>query len=95
MLIDYQKAYDSVPHLWVNKILELYNIGVVKQGLMNQLMPSWWTQLKLPHAGGVIKTEDVYFKQGIFKVICCRPSSFASPWYLSLICSNDPKLVTC
>ena len=36
MLIDYQKSYDSVPHLWVNKILELYNIGAVKQGLMNQ-----------------------------------------------------------
>ena len=32
--IDYKKTYDSVPHTWLSKVLELYKIDMTCSGIL-------------------------------------------------------------
>eukprot|EP00957_Ditylum_brightwellii_P047477 3605718-Ditylum_brightwellii.AAC.1 len=57
--IDYQKAYDSVPHLWIKQVLRLYKISPIICNFIETLIPFWHTQLNLHHAGGTISTTDI------------------------------------
>ncbi|KAI5720807.1 hypothetical protein M8J77_011910 [Diaphorina citri] len=44
--IDYQKAYDSVPHTWLIKVLKLYKIHPKIVNLLETLMQNWRTILR-------------------------------------------------
>lgn len=65
--IDYQKAFDSVPHSWLIRVLELYKVapGIVKT--LRHLMTSWETVLHLYHSEGSIQSQPVPIKRGIFQ----------------------------
>ena len=76
MWIDYQKAYDSVPHSWVTEILEIYKIDVVTRGFIAALIPLWRTRIRLQHKNGVIETEEIFFLQGIFQGDSLSPLIF-------------------
>jgi hypothetical protein len=43
--IDYKKAYDSVPHSWIFKILQIYKIHQSICALVQQSMQHWTTVL--------------------------------------------------
>lgn len=43
--IDYQKAFDSVPHSWLMEILKIYKINEQTIDLLRHLMGSWRTTL--------------------------------------------------
>jgi hypothetical protein len=43
--IEYRKAFDSVPHSWLIRILEIYNIDPVIIDSLQQLMKKWTTTL--------------------------------------------------
>ena len=70
--IDYRKAYDSVPHSWVLKVLSMYKIaGNVQQFLRNS-MSSWRTVLTLQgHTIG-----SVAINRGIFQGDAMSPLLF-------------------
>ncbi|KAI5731448.1 hypothetical protein M8J77_010139 [Diaphorina citri] len=45
--VDYQKAYDSVPHAWLLKVLELYKVHPKIIKLLGNLMNTWRTAIHL------------------------------------------------
>lgn len=66
--IDYLKAYDSIPHTWLIKVLEIYKVhpNIVK--FLKATMKHWNTELiiKLPNKT-ILKTQKICFKTGIFQ----------------------------
>ena len=47
MWIDYQKAYDSVPHSWIKHMMKLYKIDKTITNFITHLMPTWKTTITL------------------------------------------------
>ena len=48
--IDYRKAFDSVPHSWIIKTLDLYKVSAEIVKFMKVNMQNWKTTLVLRHA---------------------------------------------
>lgn len=61
--IDYSKAFDSVPHDWLLRVLDIYKVCPRIINTLGHLMRQWRTDLKLPsrHIG------TVRIKRGIFQ----------------------------
>lgn len=70
--IDYKKAFDSVPHDWLVKVLQVYKIHPKVIGLLTALMKSWKTALTL--CGGEI--DIVNISRGIFQGDALSPLWF-------------------
>jgi len=65
--LDYQKAFDSVPHSWLQEILEIYKINSIFVNFLRHTMYNWNTNLNLNINGSVIKSQDISIKRGIFQ----------------------------
>ena len=65
--IDYKKAFDSVPHTWIIKCLEMYKICPVTITFMTVCMKKWKTTLYLNHTNGSLTSRSVSIKSGIFQ----------------------------
>ena len=76
MWIDYKKAYDSIPHTWLVRILKLYKIDEVTSRFIKQLMPTWCTKIYLLYANGSITTDDIRYRRGIFQGDTLSPLLF-------------------
>ena len=66
-LVDYQKAYDSVPHSWVLQCLQLHKISPVSCRFLSRLMEGWRTSMVLSHGQGTVKTMIMQMRRGIFQ----------------------------
>ena len=65
--IDYKKAFDSVPHSWILKYLQMYKIHPVLITFIEESMSQWKTNMILVHKEGVLETEPIRIKKGIFQ----------------------------
>ena len=65
--IDYRKAYDSIPHSWILKTMSIYKFNNKLINFMEKSMKSWNTTMYLNHARGLITTDKISIKQGIFQ----------------------------
>ncbi len=65
--IDYRKAYDSVPHSWITKVLSMYKVANNIQQFLKKSMLSWRTTLTLH--GSVL--GDVAIRRVFSKVTHC------------------------
>lgn len=74
--IDYQKAFDSVPHSWILKVLQIYKVPHQLIGLMKHLMSRWATRLTLSHTDGIITTDLIQIRRGIFQGDSLSPLLF-------------------
>ncbi|XP_066901997.1 uncharacterized protein [Halyomorpha halys] len=45
--INYRKAFDSVPHSWLPKVLEMYKVQTKVSKLLTNLMAGWVTKVKI------------------------------------------------
>ena len=45
--IDYRKAYDSVPHSWILKVLDMYKVGENIRNFLRNSMKLWKTEVTL------------------------------------------------
>jgi hypothetical protein len=79
--IDYQKAFDSVPHSWMIKYLELIWINNKIIYFTKKAMSYWKTSMCLHTEGEIIETENLEIKRGIFQGDSLSPLIF----YISLI----------
>ena len=74
--IDYRKAYDSVPHSWIRKSLELYNIDDRLIQFLIYNMSCWTTTIVINHASGPKKSEPIRIQRGIFQGDSLSPLLF-------------------
>ena len=74
--VDYQKAYDSVPHSWVLQCLQLHKISPVLCRFLSRVMEGWRTSMVLSHEQGTVKTRIMQIRRGIFQGDSLSPLLF-------------------
>jgi hypothetical protein len=79
--IDYKKAFDSVPHSWLQKVLEIYKIDPIIQNLLKYLMTQWRTRIHLQADNINIQTDSIQINRGIF-----QGDSLSALWFC--LCLN-------
>ena len=62
--VDYQKAYDSVPHSWLFQCLQLHKISLVLCGFLSRVMKRWRTSMVLSCGNSAIKTRLMQIRRG-------------------------------
>ena len=74
--IDYKKAYDSVPHSYLIRVLKLYKIddGVIR--LMQHAMGMWSTSLHVTDGATVLRSRTLSIRRGIF-----QGDTFSPLWF--------------
>ena len=65
--IDYRKAYDSIPHSWILKTLQMYRFNEKVIRFIETSMNNWNTTMKLYYNDGCIITDPIKIKRGIFQ----------------------------
>ena len=66
--VDYQKAYDSMPHSWLLQCLQLHKISPVLYGFLSRVMKSWRTSMVLSCGNSTIKTRLMQIRRVFSKV---------------------------
>ena len=74
--VDYKKAYDSVPHSWIIRCLDMYKINPVIKEFLKSQMQKWTMNIKLKHTEGEIQLPEVKVKRGIFQGDSLSPLLF-------------------
>ena len=83
--VDVAKAYDSVSHKWLLKTLELHKIPTAIANTIIKLSKQWKTRLRVKTQAGVVLTEPIQFKRGLYQgdtlcllhfIICVNPMSW-------------------
>ena len=74
--IDYKKAFDSVPHEWILKLIELYKISPIISNFLRTSMTKWQTRLLLSHNNSTLKSDPIKIKCGIFQGDSLSPLLF-------------------
>ena len=65
--IDYQKAFDRVPHSWIIKSLELIGINNAVKSFTKKVMSYWRSRMRLHTENKLTETDDIKIKCGIFQ----------------------------
>jgi hypothetical protein len=65
--IDYQKAFDRVPHSWIIKSLELTGINNKIISFTKKVMAYWRTHICLQAEHKLKQTEDIKIECGILQ----------------------------
>ena len=74
--IDYKKAFDSVPHSWILRCLELYNINEETRAFFRSQKTKWKTTITLNHSEGQIVIPGIKIQRGIFQGDSLSPLLF-------------------
>ena len=74
--IDYKKAFDSVPHYWILKCLQMYKIQPVLIIFIEESMSQWKTNMTLVHKEEVLETGPIRVKREIFQGDSLSPLLF-------------------
>ena len=74
--IDYQKAFDSVPHSWISRCLELYKVDDGLRTFLTNQMTKWTTNITLRHNEGEINIPNVKIRRGIYQGDSLSPLLF-------------------
>ena len=65
--IDYKKSFDSVPHEWILRSLELFKVSLRIVDFLNHNMTNWKTQITLTYEKGALMSDNINIKNGIFR----------------------------
>ncbi|KAL0878572.1 hypothetical protein ABMA27_003656 [Loxostege sticticalis] len=76
MFIDYQKAFDSVPHTWLFYVLNLYKIHPTIVTFLKSATQKWQTVLKIKQSGNSLTTDPIRIQRGIFQGDALSPLWF-------------------
>lgn len=74
--VDYRKAFDSVPHSWILKVLRLYKINPNILTFIEQSMLTWKTMLTVNSNFKTIEAGEINIKSGIFQGDSLSPLLF-------------------
>ena len=65
--IDYKKAFDSVPHSWLIRVLQIYKINPTIVTFLENAMDNWNTVLSLTTKTTKVSTDEIRIRNGIFQ----------------------------
>lgn len=90
--VDYKKAFDSVPHTWLKKILQIYKIHPILQTFLASVMNNWRTRIHLRTKDSYILTDIIKIDKGIF-----QGDSLSALWFCMCLnpLSNSLNNTTC
>ena len=91
--IDYRKAYDSVPHSWILKTLQMYSLIKKLIKFMETSMRNWKTTMKPSCNDGCITMDQIKTQRGIFQGDSFLPSNLFYMKDLKLNSKNKQKQV--
>jgi len=74
--IDYQKGFDSMPHSWITKSLELIGINNKVISFTKKVVNYWNARVYLHAENKLIETEDIKIQCGIFQGDSLSPLLF-------------------
>ena len=74
--IDYKKGFDSEPHSWILKCLQMCKIYPILITFIEESMSQWKTNMTLVHKEGVLETGLIRIKRGIFQGDSLNPLLF-------------------
>ena len=74
--IDYEKAFDSVPHSWILKSLEIFKVSPVLINFLRTSMMLWETNLTLSHVNGILISNGMRIRCSIFQGDSLSPLLF-------------------
>ena len=83
--VDVAKAYDSVSHKWLLRTLQMHKIPTAITNTIMKLSTLWKTRLRVKTQSGVVLTEPIQFKRGIYQgdtlcpllfIMCVSPMSW-------------------
>ena len=74
--IDYTKAFDSVPHCWILKCIELFKISPIIKEYMKTSMKKCMTNLYLNHEKATLTSKRSNINNGIFQGDLLSPLLF-------------------
>jgi len=83
--IDYQKAFDRVPHSWIIKSLEIIGINTKVILFTRKVMGYWRTCMCLHTQNKLMEKEDIKIQHGIFQGDSLSPLLFPLTEQLTLI----------
>ena len=61
------KAFDSAPHEWIVRYLELFKVSPGVVSFLKYNLKRWKTQLILAHENGTLMSDNINIKMGIFQ----------------------------
>ena len=70
--VDYRKAYDMVPHSWIEKCMNMFGVTVNVRSFISESMKHWNTELN----AGQSRLGNVKIKRGIFQGDSLSPLLF-------------------
>ena len=71
-----KKAFDSVPHEWILRFLELFKVSPRVIGFLKHNMKKWRTQLTLTHESGTLTSDNINIRRGVFQGDSLSPLLF-------------------
>ena len=71
-----KKCFDSVPHEWILRSLELFKVSPRVVRFLQHNMKKWKTQLTLTHESGTLMSDNINIKRGIFQGDSLSPLLF-------------------
>lgn len=74
--IDYKKAYDSIPHSFLLRVLEIYRVDPVVVRFLRYAMDRWSTTLHLIGGEDVLRSRTLRILRGIF-----QGDTFSPLWF--------------
>ena len=74
--IDYQKAFDSVPHSWVEKSIALVGVNSKIVRFCKLSMEKWNTRLFFKTKQEVMQSQPIQIRRGIFQKDSLSPLLF-------------------
>ena len=65
--IDVRKAYDSLSHSWLKRILEVHRIPTKLKVVISSIISQWNTVLIIPTKEGIIRTDPIKITNGVLQ----------------------------
>ena len=65
--IDIQKAYDSVSHNWLIRILEMHGLERTVIKIIEKIVKTWETTIEVTTCNGREKADPISIKRGILQ----------------------------